>query len=554
VIVVGGDVLSTELHVLSGGNGSDTLQIGGTASSVARAVNLVGSSVTGLENLDLAANTGAINAVTMTGAQYQLFTGTKIGVDGNDTITLTTAPTIAVTAGDGTVGTISVVEGTTMTIAAAATAAAQVITETGTAGTVSTFTLGAGAYTGVWTGIDALDVVKVVTGTNIAGNTGLNAATIDFQSATATLTLSAAQNGSVTFTGASTGTQTISVSDIFTTDPLIESYAALATSTVTIATGHTAVNLAAAAGTVTTVNVGANALTGTIALDNGADVLVLTAGSNIAGVNAGASISATAIVSVDGAVTMTQTQYAALLAINAATAITDGGVVGVDQITLTTAGTVAADADIEAYVLANGANTFTFSTTAASVTGGTAADTINVVLADVSAIATGVTLPVDGVTDRISVTNTALQIDQTGKITVSGFLPGAGGDAFRLISTAQNAGVSLSNVNYVAVGSTANTNQTVTTGSVFEITGSNVADLTAVAAGGAIELLLVAALGTLPASASRYTVVVYSGADAGIYEMLTITSTMSAAADFEIELVAVLTGVGANALTESNFF
>jgi hypothetical protein len=498
----------------------------------------------------------------MTGAQYQLFTGTKIGVDGNDTITLTTVPTIAVTAGDGTVGAISVVEGTTMTIAAAATAAAQVITETGAVGTVSTFTLGTGAYTGDWVGIDTTDVIKVVDGTSVSGNSGLDTGAVyDFQGAagvSVTLTLNPTQNGlaGTTFLNASTGTQVIALSaaDTFTTNTAIESYTGLATSTVTIATGHTAVNLASGADTVTTVNVGANALTGTIALGNGADVLVLTAGSNIAGVNAGASISATAIVSVDGAVTMTQAQHAALINVSATTAITDGGAVAVDQITLTTAGTVAADADIEAYVLANGTNDFTFSTTAASVTGGTGGDTINVVLANVSAIATGVTLPVDGVTDRISVTNTALQIDQTGKITVSGFLPGTGGDAFRLISTAQAAGVSLSNVGYSAVAAASNTNQTVTTGSTFEITGSNVADLTAVTDGGAIETLLIAALGTLPASASRYTVVVYSGADAGIYEMLTVTSTMSASGDFTVELVAVLTGVGANALTESNFY
>jgi len=373
------------------------------------------------------------------------------------------------------------------------------------------------------------------------------------------LTLNDTQNGlaGTTFINAAAGVQTIALSaaDTFTTDPLIESYTGLATSTVTIATGHTAVNLAAAAdATVTTVNVGANALTGTIALNDGADVLVLTAGSNIAGVNAGASISATATVSVDGAVTMTAVQHAALINVSATAGILDGGVVAVDQITLTTAGTVAADADIEAYVLANGTNAFTFSTTAASVTGGTGADTINVVLANVSAIATGVTLPVDGVTDRISVTNTALQINQTGRITVSGFLAGTGGDAIRVIDTGVAAGVSLSNVNYVAVGSASNTaiNTSVAAASTIEIEGSNVADLTAVTDGGAIEVLLIAALGNT--TTGNYTVVIYSGADAGIYDMNVVTTTMSASGDITIELVAVLTGVGANALTASNFY
>jgi hypothetical protein len=557
LVILGGDILSTEANTIAGGTGLDTLQIGATASSVARAINLVGSSVTGFENLDLAANTGAVNAVTMTGAQYQQFTGTLIGLNGNDSVTLTSVPSAGITGGDGTIGTISVVEGTTITIAAAATAAAQIITETGTVGTVSIFILGTGAYTGVWTGIDTTDVVRVVNGTNVAGNTGLNTGVVyDFQNATATLTLNLTQNGlaGTTFLNAGTGVQTIALSaaDTFTTNTAIEAYTALSTSVVTIATGHTAVNLAAAADTsITTVNVGAQVLTGTFALNDGADVIVLTTGSNIAGVNAGAAISATATASVDGLVTMTAAQNAAFVAIGVG-GIVDGGVVAIDQITLTTAGTVLADADIEQYVLANGTNAFTFSTTAATVTGGTGADTINVVLANVSAIATGVTLPVDGVSDRISVVNTALQIDQTGLITVSGFLPGNAGDAIRVIDTAVAAGTSQSNVSYTAIAAASNTAYAGAAGGTLEIENSNVAAFTDTANGGVIETLLIAALGQT--TVGTYTVIVYSGADAGIYEMLVGTNAMTAAGDITVELVAVLTGVGANAMTVANVY
>jgi len=64
--------------------------------------------------------------------------------------------------------------------------------------------------------------------------------------------------------------------------------------------------------------------------------------------------------------------------------------------------------------------------------------------------------------------------------------------------------------------------------------------------------LLIAALGQT--TVGTYTVIVYSGADAGIYEMLVGTNAMTAAGDITVELVAVLTGVGANAMTVANVY
>lgn len=253
IIILNGAVAAADPNVLAGGNGTDTLRIGTGGANLT--VDLTGSTVGTFENLDMATNV-AINTVTMTGAQYAAFTGTKTGNGSNDILTLTTVPAAPIDAGSGTITKMSVVEGTTLTIAAAATAATQIITETGTAGTVSTFILGTGAYTGAWVGIDATDVVKVVNGTNVAGNTGLNGGVVfDFQSSTATLTLNATQNGlATTFVNAGAGDQTIALSaaGTFTTNPAIERYEIVEGSTLTIAPGTQYIRETGNAGTVST--------------------------------------------------------------------------------------------------------------------------------------------------------------------------------------------------------------------------------------------------------------------------------------------------------------
>ena len=553
LIIVGGDILSTEVNVLSGGTGVDTLQIGGTASTVARLVNLIGSTVTGLENLDLAANTGAANAVTMTGAQYQLFTGTKIGLNANDTITITTAPTIAVTAGDGTVLNISVAEGTTMTIAAAATAAAQIITETGTAGTVSTFTLGTGAYTGDWVGIDALDVIKVVDTTDVAGNTGFDTGVVyDFQSASATLTLNLTQNGlaGTTFLNASTGTQVIALSaaDTFDTNTAIESYTALAASVVTIAAGHTAVNLAAAAGTNTTVVIGGQTVTGTFAFDDGTDVITATTGSNIAGVNAGGVTTAEAI-TITGAVTMTRAQLAALT-------ITAAG--AADSVTLTTAGAVTSVPAIETWVLANGSNTVTLGgiTASQTITGGTGSDVINNGAATTT-INQAISFGVDTATDRYSVINAVVGAAVVNVATISNF--DTARDALSTILGTVTATSGLGFLTAPSGGNLAVVLAGTPQGSIINITNTNVSAAQSIdtANDGAIETIIIAALGSLTGTPS-YTFVVYGDGNAYIYQGTIADSgtnnDITVAADVSIEHLITLTGVLPGTLTAANFF
>jgi len=541
ILIIGGDVTAAQAGSYTGNTGTDTLQIG--TGGVARVVNLTGSTLTTLENLNLAANVAA-NQVTMTGAQYAGFTGAVTGNGADDVITLTTVPAAAVATGDS-VRNFSVVEGTTLNIPAANTAV--VVTETGTAGTVSTFVLaGTATYTGVWVGIDALDVIKLNTaGTyGVSGNTGLDTGAVyDFNSLSSTLVLNATQNGlaGTTFLNAAAGVQTIQLSaaDTFTTNAVIEAYTEVLASTITLATGHTGVNIAAAAGTNTTVNIGGQTVTGTYALGDGTDVLIATTGANIAGVNAGALTTAEAI-TLTGAITMTLAQYDGFTFTAAGTA---------DSVTLTTGGTVAANAVVETYTLgATAANVFTFSTIAQTVVGSTAADTVNVTMANLGAIATSANLGVDSVTDRVSITNTSIDAS-TSVLTVSNF--NVANDA---VKVTLNAAV-LSGSTFVAVTAGGNAAVTSASGGVIEIQASNAADLTADGADGAIETLVAAAIGNI-ANDSSYTVVVYSGSSAGIYTMTTgtVAGTDLAANTLSLELVGVLTGVGVDALTAANFY
>jgi hypothetical protein len=173
-----------------------------------------------------------------------------------------------------------------------------------------------------------------------------------------------------------------------------------------------------------------------------------------------------------------------------------------------------------------------------------------------------VSLGTDSATDRILVTNTLLEVGVTSSalITASGF--NAANDAFRLISgvtSATTVGGVLSSAGYQALNAGGNVTVSVPLKGVIEIENSNIAAFDDTAAGNA-ETAIVAALGTITdpgtAAGGDYTVVLYSGADAGIYHMNVANTTtgVTAATDITIELVAVLTGVGVNALTSLNFF
>ena len=554
-IILNGAIAATAANTLSGGTAAqgvaDILQIG--TGGAALTVDFTASTISNIESLDMATNVAA-NLVTMTGAQYAAFTGTVSGDGADDGITLTTAPAAAVSAGT-TVRNFSVAEGTTLSIPAANTAV--IVTETGAVGTSSTFSLVAPAvFSGVWVGIDSTDIVKLGTAGvyGVSGNTGLDAGVVyDFSSLDSTLILNATQNAltATTFTGAATGTQTIQLSaaDTFTTNTAIEAYTALAASTVTIAAGHTAVSLAAAAGTNTTVVIGGQTVTGTFALGDGTDVITAATGSNIAGVNAGAVTTAEAI-TITGSVTMTAAQLAALT-------ITAAG--AADSVTLTTAGAVTSVPAIETWVLANGSNTVTLGgiTTSQTITGGTGSDVINNGAAT-TLINQAISFGVDTATDRYSVINAAVVAETVNVATITNF--DVARDSIKTILGTVTATSGLGYLVAPAGGNLAVVLAATPQGSIIEITGTNVSAAQSIdtANDGAIETLIIAALGTLTGTPS-YTFVVYGDGNAYIYQGTiandaTIAHTVDIAADVSIEHLITLVGVTADALTSANFY
>jgi hypothetical protein len=113
---------------------------------------------------------------------------------------------------------------------------------------------------------------------------------------------------------------------------------------------------------------------------------------------------------------------------------------------------------------------------------------------------------------------------------------------------------------FTAAVSTANTNLGTATTGVIEITGTNAADLTATTDGGALEDIVVAAIGTLGTFTGVAIIYGTSGglASAGIYSM-TFTDAgndgVTATAEVAIELIAILQGgVAQDALTTANFY
>lgn len=378
------------------GTGTDVI----LAASDANISGVNAGAATTAETLDI--TTVATINVTMTAAQYNGFAAINADA-GNDTITLTTAGTIST---DNDVGTYSVTAGSVVTVGAAATYAAQILTETGTG--VTTFTLGTGAYTGVWTSIETNDVVKVVTGTDVSANTGLNGGVvIDFQSATANVTLNATQNGIVTFTNAAAGTQTVTLSavDTFTTNAVIDAYSLVGGGTVTLSTAaasdSTTTNITADNTAATTINVGGKTMgAATYALADTADIITTTNGASLSAINAGAATTAE-ILQASGTVTMTAAQLTGFTGITSTAAnitlagavtaaVLDGAVVtGDTTFTLANAAntitlgadTIAANTVTLTFDGSASASALTFTGTTEAdallvVTGGSAADTI----------------------------------------------------------------------------------------------------------------------------------------------------------------------------------
>ena len=188
--------------------------------------------------------------------------------------------------------------------------------------------------------------------------------------------------------------------------------------------------------------------TGTFVAGTGtSDALNLVNGSNISGANV--SGLETANIAASAAVTMTAAQYGGFTTINAP---------GAETVTFTTAGTIAGKTNVENYVLANGANTFTAATGLVSVTGGTGSDTINAS----NAIITASTAINGGAgADTLNVGALTAALDMSTKVTGVETINVTGGNtATFTLTNANGAGIVLNltkdasaNINNVTLGS-----------------------------------------------------------------------------------------------------
>lgn len=506
-------------------------RINGVAGTVQSLTVNTGSNISGvtLSNIEVLNATGA---VTMTAAQHNAFQQIN-AAGGADSIILTTAGTITA---DDDIETYSIVEGSTITVGTSAAGLARNVTETGMVGTASTIILGNGTYTGTYTGIDATDVVRVGTTTNVSAIAGFNAgAVIDFQN-TATagvgLTLNNTQNGAVTFTN-TTGAQTVTVNgaaDNFTVADGIESYSVIGGSNVTVSATNANVNITGTAvAAATTVQVGGNTVAGTYNLaDTGnADVIVATNGANIAGVNGGAVTTAESL-NLTGGITMTAAQY---IPFSGAGTITAAG--GADSVTLTTSSPLlVGDAAVESYVLNGaGADTIAFD------------QVTDVALTDAVRALQSVDLAGGGA-DTIVIDNGAVNNGADSSITITNF-----GADDKISTFANNVatsnGVFTNNYNGVAP-------LAVGAGGVVEI------DATAYQAGvptntAAVLAWLTAAGVTYgPAATGVATVVAYNGAgQAAIYQVEETTVGGTTAFD-TIELIGIVNAAD-NSLVGANF-
>jgi hypothetical protein len=275
------------------------------------------------------------------------------------------------------------------------------------------------------------------------------------------------------------------------------------------------------------------------------DIVSLANGSNISGATIGAGFVALTLAT-GGSYTMTAAQNQAFTGTKSAA--------GAETVTLTTAGTVTAHTVIETYNLANGTNTVTAAgTESVTINGGTGADTINI-SAQTTTKSYTINFGVDTATDRLVLTNAALDATHTNVATVSNF--NVSHDALKTVlnATTVSGGAFLS----VAAGGQTNIVLANTpTGSVIEITGTNLADLTDTADGGTVEQAIFNALGTLTGTPT-YTVIIYGGGNAGIY-IVTIANggndnDVTQASDMVVEHVATLTGVAVDSLGSANFF
>ncbi|MDB4111701.1 hypothetical protein N9571_04005, partial [Yoonia sp.] len=286
----------------------------------------------------------------------------------------------------------------------------------------STLVFGANAYTGAFIDFGPADVLQVVDGTDISGVTGLDTGVLDLQDATATVTLDADQNGSLTIlaSGADSGTQTLYVDEVdtFTGDATIETYQITAGSIFTL--GSLSQNATeVGAGTIgqpfesdSTVVFGAGAYTGTFTTFDASDILKVANGTNISGTNL--AIGTLDFQDAAATVTMSEAQHAGF---------TFTEFDGNQTVVLTTAGSVTSKSGVENYYLSDtGSTTFTQSETsdAVSVFSGERDDLI--ITASADANRNGLTIDLSsGGNDTVRILNDTGAVDSITGLVATDF-------------------------------------------------------------------------------------------------------------------------------------
>ncbi len=355
VIITGGpDVITGTL----GGVGADTLVTDGGD-------DLSGANITAVETVEIN------GAVTMTAGQHAAATiqDTDASVD---TVTIVNAGTVNAAANieNYVLQDNNLVPGSSTLNVNALTTGVNV---TGQNSLNSTnVNVGALTVTGTYTlnglGNDSITATNGadITGVNAGGNTTAEVLTL-----TGGITMTQTQHEAFGDIVAIGGADAVTVQGLGTVNAFedVETYnvSSAGTNNLVVNALNTAVDINGGANG-TTVTVGGLTVTGNYNLTGGLDFITTTSGADISGVNGGAATTATNIVITDD-VTMTLAQH------NAFTTIDAAGVS--DEITLTDAGALLGDADVETYNLADGAgNVFTLGATAQNVNGGSDNDVV----------------------------------------------------------------------------------------------------------------------------------------------------------------------------------
>jgi hypothetical protein len=282
-----------------------------------------------------------------------------------------------------------------------------------------------------------------------------------------------------------------------------------------------------------------------VAAGNGADVVTVTNGANLSL----ATITDVPTLSLanNASVTLSQAQHQVFQAGTTVAGATE-------TLIIIGTGTITAEDVIENYTLSSLGNSITVSGgVSQTVVGGAGADTVIQTLATDTFNLT-INFGVDTATDRLQITNTTTA-SIVNVATVTNF--DIARDAIKLVETTTQSNI-ITGSQYLAIPAGDNTSiAALASGSVIEITGSNVATLQATGNGSAVELVILAAIGASGANVEKHTIIIYSGNDAGIYTMLmddAHANGIETDTEISIELVAVISGVGANALSAVNFY